>query len=98
MPDITDLFKNWWKQILAVVVLSLIAVGLITFFKPRQYLSVATAVPASSYVSDKSKIFSENIQALYSALGEADDLDRVVGTAKLDTAYLAVTDEFNLYD
>lgn len=83
---------------LAVVLLSLLAIGIITFLKPRQYLSVATAVPASSFASDKSKIFNENIQALYSTLGTTDDLDMIVGTANLDTVYLAVTDEYNLFD
>lgn len=98
MPDLIELIIKWWKQILAVVIVSLLAVGLITFSKPRQYLSVATAVPASSLAPDKSKIFSENIQALYSSLGSPDDLDRVLGTARLDTVYLFVTDQFNLFD
>ena len=83
---------------LVVMVLSLLAVGLITFLKPRQYLSVTTAVPGSSYASDKGKIFNENILALYSELGSSDDLDRIVGTATLDTVYLFVADQFNLFD
>jgi uncharacterized protein involved in exopolysaccharide biosynthesis len=98
MPDIIDLIKNWWKQMVAVVLLSLLAVGIITFLKPLQYLSVATSIPASSVAADKSKIFNENIQALYSTLGTPDDLDMIVGTANLDTVYLAVTDEYNLFD
>lgn len=98
MPDMFDLFKHWWKQMLAVIIASLLVVGIVTFLKPKKYLSVATAVPASSFASDKSKIFNENIQALYSALGTPDDLDMIVGTARLDTVYLAVTDQFNLYD
>lgn len=98
MPDMFDLFKNWWKQMLAVIIASLLVVGTVTYLKPQKYLSVATAVPASSFASDKSKIFNENIQALYSALGTPDDLDMIVGTARLDTVYLAVTDQFNLYD
>jgi uncharacterized protein involved in exopolysaccharide biosynthesis len=98
MPDITDLIKKWWKQMLGVVVLTLLAVGIITFLKPRQYLSVATAIPASSFASDKSKIFNENIQTLYSTIGTPDDLDMIVGTASLDTVYFFVTDQFNLFD
>ena len=98
MPDIFDLSKRWWKQILAVIIASLLVVGTVTYLKPKKYLSVATALPASSFASDKSKIFNENIQALYSALGTPDDLDMIVGTAKLDTVYLAVTDQFNLFD
>ena len=68
MPDITDLIRRWWKQMLAVVILSVAVIGTITFLKPRKYLSVSTAVPASSFAADKSKIFNENIQALYSTV------------------------------
>jgi uncharacterized protein involved in exopolysaccharide biosynthesis len=35
---------------------------------------------------------------LYSNLGSPDELDVMVGTGQLDTIYLAVTDQFNLYD
>jgi uncharacterized protein involved in exopolysaccharide biosynthesis len=98
MPDITDLIKNWWKQMLFVVLLSLLAVGAIIFVQPRQYLSVTTAVPASSFAADRSTIFNEHIQDLYPALGTPDDLDRILGTGNLDTVYLAVAAEFNLFD
>ena len=98
MPDIFDLIARWWKRMLLIMVLSLLVVGIITFLKPRQYLSVTTSVPASSFASDKSKIFNENIQELYSTLGTTDDLDMILGTAKLDTVYLFVTDQFNLFD
>ncbi len=98
MPDFFDLIARWWKRMLAVMLLSLLAVGIITFLKPLQYLSVTTAVPASSFASDKGKIFNENIQALYSTLGTPDDLDMILGTANLDTVYLFVADQFNLFD
>ena len=98
MPDIIDLISRWWKRMLAVIVLSLLTVGIITFLKPRQYLSISTAVPASSFASDKAKIFNENIHALYSTLGTPDDLDMILGTANLDTLYLFVADQFNLFD
>lgn len=98
MPDIIELITRWWKQMLAVVILSLLVVGVITFLKPQKYLSVATAVPASTFTADKSKIFNENIQALYSTLGTTDDLDMIVGTGRLDTVYMAVSQQFNLYD
>jgi uncharacterized protein involved in exopolysaccharide biosynthesis len=98
MPDIFYLVQKWWKQVLGVVLLSVLVVGIITFLKPRKYLSVTTAVPASSFAADKSKIFNSNIEALYSSLGTADDLDMIIGTAQLDTVFLAVTDQFNLFD
>ncbi len=98
MPDLIYIIRRWWKQIISVVVLSVLIIGIITFLKPRKYLSISTAVPASSYSADKSKVFNENIQLLYSTLGTTDDLDMIVGTGKLDTAYTAVAQQFNLYD
>lgn len=98
MPDIFYLLSKWWKQILAVVLLSLIAAMAILEFSPNKYLSVSTALPASSYTADKGRVFNENIQELYSVLGSSDELDMITGTGKLDTLYLAVTDEFNLFD
>lgn len=98
MPDLFDILVRWWKRILAVVLLSVLTTGVISFLKPKKYLSVATALPASSYASDKAKIFNDNIQELYTALGTPDDLDAVTGIAALDTVYIAVAVQFNLYD
>jgi uncharacterized protein involved in exopolysaccharide biosynthesis len=98
MPDIFYLMSKWWKQMLAVMIVSLVTAAIITFIKPRQYLSVTTAVPANSLSTDKAKIFNHNIEELYSNIGLPDDLDMILGTARLDTVYLAVTDQFNLFD
>ena len=98
MPDLFTLFRNWWKPILLVLVLSLATTGVIVFTQRPEYRSVATAAPANTYTADKAKIFNNNIDQLYSALGTPDDLDLVVGTGKLDTVYLAVTRRFNLQD
>jgi hypothetical protein len=98
MPDIFNLSAKRWKQVFMLMFLTLLVAGIITFLQPRQFLSVATAIPATSFSADKSKIFSENIEALYSTLGSPDDLDMILGTAELDTVYLAVTDQFNLFD
>ncbi|MBI3137139.1 MAG: hypothetical protein HYZ15_00995 [Sphingobacteriales bacterium] len=98
MPDIFSLIKNWWKQTLLLLLLSLVTTGVIVYTKRPEYLSVATAVPASTYTSDKARLFNSNIEQLYTALGTPDDLDLVVGTGKLDTVYLAVTAQFNLQD
>lgn len=98
MPDFFYLLSKWWKQILVLVLISTIAAAVIVFIKPSKYLSVTTAVPASTVASDKSKIFNENIESLYSNLGSPDELDAMIGTGQLDTIYLTVTDQFNLYD
>ncbi len=98
MPDLIDLLRKWWKPMLLLVVITLTATLIFTFLTPKKWLAVATAVPASSFASDRSRIFNENIQALYSSLGNPDDLDLIVGTANLDTVYLSVVDELKLQD
>lgn len=96
MPDIFDLIKTWWKQILSLTILSVIVTISILLIKPALYLSTATALPASSFASDKSRLFNENIEALYSALGTPDDLDIILGTASLDTVFAAVAKKTDL--
>lgn len=98
MPDIFYLIAKWWKQIFVLVLISLVTVGTIVFLQPQKYLSVATALPANSALADKSRVFNNNLEGLYSSLGDPDELDRILGTAHLDTLYLAVTDSFNLWD
>ena len=85
-----------WKIIAALTALAAIAAFIIYFVTPKKYLAVATAAPGSSFAADRSRIFSQNIEALYSVLGTPDDLDLVVGTAKLDTVYLRVVDTLQL--
>ena len=76
----------------AALVVAIIALMLV----PKKYLSTTTALPANSLATDKSSIFSNGIQELYSSLGSAGELDRFLGTAQLDTAYIAVAKAHNL--
>ena len=96
MPDIFDLFSRWWKQITALVIITVIITTIIVYVMPKKYLGAATALPAPTYASDKTGVFSQNLQVLYPGLGTADDLDMILGTAHLDTVYLFVTDELDL--
>jgi uncharacterized protein involved in exopolysaccharide biosynthesis len=98
MPDLFTLVSKWWKHLLVITLLSMLVAGLANFFQPKRYLSVATALPANSYLADKASVFNENIQALYSTMGTVDELDMIIGTGQLDTIYLAVVDQFNLID
>jgi uncharacterized protein involved in exopolysaccharide biosynthesis len=98
MPDLLDLMWQWRKQILLLVVTTLIVTTTIVFLVPKRYVSVATALPASSYATDKTSVFSQNLQTLYSTLGLPDDLDKMVGTAHLDTVYRYVIAQLDLTD
>jgi len=98
MPDIFDLFLRWWKQILSLVLGTLVVTTIIVFTMPKKYLGVTTALPAPTYASDKTAVFSQNLQVLYPGIGTADDLDMILGTAHLDTVYYAVASQLNLAD
>ena len=96
LPDLFDLLNHWWKTILLVVVLFTAVVAVILLIRPKEYLGVTTALPASEFATDKAGIFGENLQTLYSSLGTPDVLDKVVGTAKLDTLYASLVDQYDL--
>src|ERR1700747_3664481 len=98
MPDLFDLIWRWRKQILLLMLTTLIVTTVIVFLIPKKYLSVATALPASSYATDKTSVFSQNLQVLYSTIGLPDDLDKIVGTAHLDTVYRAIVSQLDLTD
>jgi hypothetical protein len=98
MPDIFYLISRWWKQMLVVIIIALVTVGAIVFFLPTKYLSVATALPANPALADRSSVFSENIQIPSPSLGTEEELDVIVGTGQLDTIYIAVAIEYNLWD
>ncbi|MBK6936308.1 MAG: hypothetical protein IPH18_05015 [Chitinophagaceae bacterium] len=74
MPDIFDLIKIWWKQIVSLTILSVLVTGAVVLFRPALYLSTATALPASSFASDKSRVFNENIEVPCSTPWHSDDL------------------------
>jgi hypothetical protein len=98
MPDLFDLMWRWRKQILLLVFTTCIVTTVVVFLVPKRFVSVATALPASSYATDKTSVFSQNLQTLYATIGLPDDLDKIVGTAHLDTAYRYVIAQLDLTD
>jgi hypothetical protein len=75
---------------------SLLLAFLILLFRKKEYVSTATALPASSVSADRARIFNRNIQQLYSAMGSPDELDRMLGTSRLDTLYRVIEYRFDL--
>ncbi|MCW3074062.1 MAG: hypothetical protein JWP69_1131 [Flaviaesturariibacter sp.] len=98
MPDFLTIVGRWWKATLGLMIAVMIVTGVALAFQKKLYVSTVTALPANSVAYDKGNIFNKNIQELYPAIGLADELDRVVGTAKLDTLYLTLVRENNLVE
>jgi uncharacterized protein involved in exopolysaccharide biosynthesis len=98
MPDILSLFRRWWRLILGISLVTTGVAAVFLSFLPKQYLSQVTALPASNVEADKSRIFNQNIESLNPTVGLPDDLDKVVGTSKLDTLYYSLVRKHNLVD
>jgi hypothetical protein len=96
MPDPVNVFAKRWKFIVGLTIIATVIAFISAELSPRKYLSTATALPANTAVGDKARIFNNNIEALYSDLGSPDDLDRLEGTASLDTIYIATAHDLNL--
>lgn len=96
MPDFFYLCRKWWKSMLTVTLAAIVLAVIILMLLPPRFLAVATALPANPAAIDRGTVFEKDVLSWYSAWGTPDDLDRIVGTGQLDTAYLAVADSFNL--
>lgn len=96
MPDLINVFARRWKLILLLTFVAGLLAFIVTLFSPKEYLSTATALPVNVMVNERSRIFSENIQVLYSDFGTPDELDKIEGTAALDTIYLATVKDLGL--
>jgi tetratricopeptide (TPR) repeat protein len=96
MPDLLIILSRWWKFIIGLTAGAVILAFIITLLLPKQYLSTTTALPANSLVADKARILNANIEALYPEIGLPDELDKLEGTAALDTLFIAVANEFKL--
>jgi Chain length determinant protein len=96
MPDLIAVFTRWRKFIIAVTLGATFIAFIISLVVPQEYRATATALPANSLIADKSRIFNKQIEALYSDIGTADELDKIEGTAELDTIYIAAARAFQL--
>ncbi len=96
MPDIIRFLGRRWKFIILLTFAATLVALIGCLLSPKQYLGVVTALPVNAAVNDKARIFNQNIEALYSEIGTADELDKVEATSKLDTLYLAVANDFRL--
>jgi len=96
MPDLITVFSKRWKLIAGLTLLSVLIAFVVCLISPKKYLSTATALPANTLIADKARIFNNNIEALYSDFGTTDELDKLEGTAALDTIFIAAAEKFDL--
>lgn len=90
MPDIFLVVARRWSLMLLLTLAGTAAAYIASLLSPKLYLGETTALPVNSVLNDKSRLLNPNIEGLYSEIGTADELDKLEGTAKLDTVFLAV--------
>lgn len=96
MAETTSILQNKWRSILLFTILTAAVATATVFLMPKQYRSAAKLISANPQLADKSRLFNENIQSLYSYFGSGDDLDRIMGIALLDTSLKQLVKDFNL--
>jgi len=86
-----------YRNKLLIMTGAVTAVALVvSLLLPNEYLSQASILPANSKMMDKQRLFSDNIQELYSAYGNAEDLDRLYATMRSNEVLNVVADSFQL--
>lgn len=96
MPDLLEIIQYWWKKIALLSIISLLLATVVLILQPKLFLATTTALPANSLTRDQAHVFNQNIEQLYPSLGSADELDKFLGTASLQSLYNQVAEENNL--
>lgn len=96
MPDLFSVLQKRWKFIAGLTLLAAVIALVAALLSPKKFLATTTALPANSLVADKARMFNNNIEQLYSDFGTPDELDRLEGTAMLDTIFIATVKELDL--
>lgn len=91
-----QVLQTKWRAIVGITVLSMVVALITVFIVPKYYRSNAKLISANPALADKSRLFNDQIQGLYSYFGSGDDLDRIIGIANMDTTYKQLVDRFNL--
>lgn len=96
LQHILPLLKQHRKFILLFTVLITIGTGLLLFFIPPEYKSVATLTPLNTQLADRGTLFNPNIKDLYSIFGNGDDIERMEAANDWNSIYSAIVKECKL--
>jgi uncharacterized protein involved in exopolysaccharide biosynthesis len=92
---IQDVKRKKWSILIFTLGASLFAL-ILSLLMPAEYLSGASLLPSNSKLMDKQRLFGNNIQELYSAYGNAEDLDRLFATMHSSAVINDVADSLKL--
>lgn len=96
LQKILPLLKQHKKFIFLFTFLITIGTGLLLFFIPPEYKSVATLTPLNPQLADKATLFNPNIKDLYSIFGNGNDIERMEAANDWNSIYSAIVIECKL--
>jgi capsular polysaccharide biosynthesis protein len=96
LQNILPLLKQHKKFIFLFTLLITIGTGLLLFFIPPEYKSVATLTPLNPQLADKATLFNPNIKDLYSIFGNGNDIERMEAANDWNSIYSAIVIECKL--
>ncbi len=94
---IKDIVDRKWSILLFSGIATLLAL-VVSLVLPDEFVSQASLLPANSKLMDKQRLYENNIQELYSAYGNAEDLDRLFATMHSGAVIHHVADSLKLVD
>ncbi|HLO82324.1 MAG TPA: Wzz/FepE/Etk N-terminal domain-containing protein [Chitinophagaceae bacterium] len=92
-----DIIEKKWSILLFTGIATLLAL-VVSLVLPDEYVSQASLLPANSKLMDKQRLYENNIQELYSAYGNAEDLDRLFATMHSGAVIHHVADSLKLVE
>ncbi len=94
--DVIQLLKSKWRVLLSFTMLSAMVAAAIVFIMTPQYKSSTTLLAGNPQLSDKARLFNQQIKDLYTNFGTGDDLDRIQAFAEMDNTLLEVVHKNDL--
>lgn len=82
--EIMQLLKSKWRLLLSFTMLSAILAAIVVFMMKPQYKSSTTLLAGNPQLSDKARLFNQQIKDLYTNFGSGDDLDRIQAFTEMD--------------
>jgi uncharacterized protein involved in exopolysaccharide biosynthesis len=92
-----DIAVKKWSIVLFTGMATALAL-VVSLLLPNEYVSEASLLPANSKLMDKQRFSENNIQELYSAYGNSEDLDRLFATMHSGAVIHHVADSLKLVE
>jgi uncharacterized protein involved in exopolysaccharide biosynthesis len=83
--DIMQLLKKSWRFCLSVSIVSAMVASIVILLMKPQYKSSVTLLAGNPLLSDKARLFNQQIKDLYTNFGSGDDLDRIQAFTEMNS-------------